>query len=160
MSDDPAVVARGRALAALARREHSRQELERKLTARGLDAGVVGETLDRLAEQRLQDDERFVEVFVRSRIARGQGPVRIAQELRQRGIVETTVRDALAAAEVDWDALATQVLGRQFRARAADAKTRARQQRFLEYRGFTAAQIRAALRAAGRDPGEVADEET
>lgn len=96
---------------------------------------------------------------MRSRIARGQGPVRITQELRQRGIVETIARDAIAAAEVDWDTLAAQVLGRQFRAGASDAKTRARQQRFLEYRGFTASQIRAALRAAGRDPGTAADED-
>jgi len=151
---------RGRALAALARREHSRRELERKLTAQGHDAAVVGETLDRLAEQRLQDDDRFVEVFVRSRIARGQGPVRITQELRQRGIVETVAREALNSAEIDWDALAAQVLGRQFRSGAADVKTRARQQRFLEYRGFTAAQIRAAMRAVGKVDDTAADDDT
>jgi regulatory protein len=84
--------------------------------------------------------------------------VRITQELRQRGIAEAAARAAMATAEVDWDALATQVLGRQFRAGATDTKTRARQQRFLEYRGFTASQIRAALRSTGQDSTEAADD--
>ncbi|MCC7120947.1 MAG: regulatory protein RecX [Gammaproteobacteria bacterium] len=136
-------------MAALARREHSRRELERKLTARGLDSAVVRETLDTLAAQRLQDDDRFVEAFVRARITRGQGPVRITRELRQRGIAEADAQAALAAAAVDWDELAARVLARQFRAVAADTKARARQQRFLEYRGFTTTQIRVALRAHG-----------
>jgi len=77
--------------------------------------------------------------------------VRIAQELRQRGIPDEQVRTALAAVEEDWDAAARSVLNRQFRAPAADMKTRARQMRFLEYRGFTAAQIRAAIRGGADD---------
>ncbi len=96
---------------------------------------------------------------MRARIGRGQGPVRITQELRQRGIAEAVARAAVATAEVDWEALAIQVLGRQFRAAAADRKTRARQQRFLEYRGFTASQIRTALRGTGQDSMEAADDE-
>ncbi len=89
---------------------------------------------------------------MRARIARGQGPVRIVQELRQRGIAEEAARAAVAAAEIDWDDHAKTVLGRQFRDSAADMKARARQSRFLEYRGFTASQIRAALRARGEAP--------
>lgn len=85
--------------------------------------------------------------------------MRITQELRQRGIAEPAARAAVAAAEIDWDALAAQVLGRQFRAGAADMKARARQRRFLEYRGFTASQIRAAVRGAGQDTPEAADDE-
>lgn len=91
---------------------------------------------------------------MRSRISRGQGPVRIGQELRQRGIADDQVRAALAAADVDWDELARSVLGRQFRQGAADMKTRARQMRFLEYRGFTSAQVRAAVKAGGSGTDE------
>jgi regulatory protein len=87
-------------------------------------------------------------MFIRSRISRGQGPVRIAQELRSRGIADTAVREALAGGEHDWAALAREVLARQFKGPPADLKGRARQIRFLEYRGFTAAQIRAALKPA------------
>ena len=77
--------------------------------------------------------------------------MRITQELRQRGIEDDTARAALAAADVDWDELARSVFARQFRRAPADMKARARQVRFMEYRGFTAAQIRAALRAGGTD---------
>jgi regulatory protein len=87
-------------------------------------------------------------MFIRARVSRGQGPVRIAQELRSRGIADTAVREALAGDEHDWTALAREVLARQFKHPPADLKGRARQIRFLEYRGFTAAQIRAALKAA------------
>lgn len=87
-------------------------------------------------------------MFIRSRVSRGQGPVRIAQELRSRGIADKVVREALAGDEHDWTALAREVLARQFKRPPADLKARARQIRFLEYRGFTAAQIRAALKAA------------
>lgn len=107
--------------------------------------------LDRLAEQHLQDDDRFVEVFVRSRVARGQGPLRIAQELRNRGIPEPVAREALGGDDPDWVSLAREVLRRQFRTPPTDLKTRARQIRFLEYRGFTAGHIRAAMRG-GEDP--------
>lgn len=127
--------------------------MERKLTGSGFDAAAVSATLDRLAEQRLQDDGRFVEGFVRSRVARGQGPVRIAAELQRRGIDDDAVRAAFVAAEIDWEALAGAVLRRQFRTAATDSKTRARERRFLEYRGFTSDQIRAAQRAAG-EPSE------
>ncbi len=74
--------------------------------------------------------------------------MRIAQELRSRGIADTAVREALAAGEHDWTALAREVLARQFKTPPADLKGRARQIRFLEYRGFTAAQIRAAMKDA------------
>lgn len=109
---------------------------------------AVDAALDRLAELQLQDDGRFVEVFIRSRVSRGQGPVRIAQELRSRGIADTAVREALAGDEHDWTVLAREVLSRQFDGPPADLKGRARQVRFLEYRGFTAAQIRAAMKPA------------
>jgi regulatory protein len=106
----------------------------------------VAAALDGLAAQQLQDDARFVEVFVRSRVARGQGPARIAQELRQRGIAEAAVRAALDGSEHDWTSLARDALRRQFKAPPADLRSRARQVRFLEYRGFTAGQIRAAMK--------------
>lgn len=104
--------------------------------------------LDRLEAQHLQDDSRFVEVFVRSRAARGQGPLRIAQELRQRGIPDAQARAALDDEAYDWTSLARETLLRQFKSPPADLKGRARQARFLEYRGFSASQVRAAMKGA------------
>ena len=92
----------------MARREHSRLELQRKLKARGHDAAEVSGVLDELAERHLQSDERYVEVYVRSRAARGYGPQRIALELKQRGLAVEVVR----AARLRIAAAALSTLGR------------------------------------------------
>lgn len=134
------------AMNALARREHSRLELERKLSARGYAAEVIAVTLDRLEETNLLDADRFCESFVRSRISRGQGPARIERELTERGIDTERAGIAMQRSE-DWVALAREVRERRFGDEIPkEYKERARQSRFLQYRGFSSEQIRAALR--------------
>jgi regulatory protein len=130
----------------LARREHSRVELGRKLRARGAPAELVEEVLASLAARRLQSDERFAESLVTSRIGRGQGPVRIGRDLEAQGVPAAEVEAALEAAGADWFELAAATRRKRFgRPAPADWKERGRQARFLEYRGFTAEQIRRAL---------------
>jgi regulatory protein len=130
----------------LARREHSRIELGRKLRARGMPAELVEEVLQSLQARRLQSDERYAESLVNSRVSRGQGPVRIRRDLSQQGIPDTEIDAALEAAGVDWYALARETRARRFGDEApAEWKERARQARFLEYRGFSGDQIREAL---------------
>jgi len=68
----------------LARREHTRLELERKLADREFDSTVIGDVLDRLQEDGLLDEDRFIESFVRTRVGKGHGPARIQAELGQR----------------------------------------------------------------------------
>ena len=128
----------------LARREHSRLELERKLAARDYEPELIGETLDQLGRENLQSDERFAESFVQARAARGQGPVRIRMELAERGV---TGADAyLREAGLDWAALARETRIKRFgKAVPGDFKEKARQMRFLQYRGFSHDQITAAL---------------
>ena len=130
----------------LARREHSRAELERKLKTRGAPPDLVAEARAGLAGRKLQSDERYAESLVTSRIGRGQGPVRIRRELSEQGIDAAGIEAALAAADPDWFALARETRRRRFGAEApAEWKERARQARFLEYRGFSGEQIRHAL---------------
>jgi regulatory protein len=130
----------------LARREHSRRELERKLAARGFAPEVVAAVLADLEESGALKDARFAESFVRARAARGQGPERIRAELRERGVADARAEEALAAADVDWLATARAVRAKRFGAEPPrDYAERARQARFLQYRGFDGAQIRAAL---------------
>ncbi|HVJ31411.1 MAG TPA: regulatory protein RecX, partial [Gammaproteobacteria bacterium] len=69
------------ALELLARREHSRRELTRKLAARGFSDDVVSPVLDKLERTGALADARFTDSFVRSRIGKGQGPQRIRAEL-------------------------------------------------------------------------------
>jgi regulatory protein len=130
----------------LARREHSRRELDRKLKARGFPDGVVRQVIDELERTGALANARFTDSFVRSRIAKGQGPQRIRAELAQRGILDTEADEGLAAAEVDWLAAIRAVRAKRFGAELPrDYAERARQARFLQYRGFDSAQIRAAL---------------
>jgi regulatory protein len=129
---------RGRALAMLTRREHSRGELERKLEAMGADSPLIEAVLDELAERRLQSDERFAEVLVRSRAQKGYGPLAIAADLRGRGLDADQVSAALAASGYDWARRAAEVRqGRFGPSLPRELRERARQMRFLQYRGFS-----------------------
>ena len=133
----------------LARRDHSRLELDRKLTGRGFESAIVEQVLDDLIRDRLLEEDRFVESFIRGRMRKGQGPVRIRGELAQRGIDDASASAALAEADCDWTALAIEVRAKRFGAAApGDFKERARQAKFLQYRGFETEQIRAALDVA------------
>jgi regulatory protein len=141
-----AAACRQQALDLLARREHSRLELERKLSTRSYADDVIADTLDALERAGLLDSSRFAESFARSRIARGQGPLRIQRELIERGLSGAMADSALAALDIDWTALARSVRTKKFGASVPRAfAERVRESRFLQYRGFTSDQIRAVL---------------
>ncbi len=103
-----------------------------------------------LVAERLLSETRFTELFIRQHAGRGHGPVRIRAELRERGVTDADIDEALDGAAEDWAAIARETRRRRFGAAGpADFRERARQGRFLQYRGFTSEQIRAAL-----GPGE------
>ena len=137
------------AIGLLARREYSRAELSQRLKKKSFDNADIDECLDILLEQDLQSDARFAASFVRSRILRGQGVIRIKGELRQRGVEQETLNAAFAAVEeseqVDWFELARETLARRFTSPGETPKERARRERFLASRGFDFEQIRYAL---------------
>ena len=138
---------RDRALRLLARREHSLRELTSKLQARQYDPDSVAVVLTELADQQLQSDRRFAEVFARSRAESGYGPLRIRAQLRERGVSDEAIRAAFAQLSVDWFESCTAVWHKAFGATPdTDIKARAKQQRFLSYRGFDPADIRQLLR--------------
>jgi len=138
------------ALELLARREHSRRELTRKLSARGFPDEVIAEALDELERSGALADARFTDTFVRSRVAKGQGPQRIRSELAQRGIGDAEADAVLRGAEVDWLETIRSVRRKRFGPELPrDYAERARQARFLQYRGFSSEQIRAALELDG-----------
>jgi len=131
----------------LARREHSIEELRRKLLAKGYPPEHIEPVIQKLAGKRLVSDVRFTSSFVHHHAKRGQGPVRIRAELRQQGIADSQVEEALRSAEIDWVQLAREVRRRKFGATAPRSLgERAKQARFLQYRGFDAEQLRAAFR--------------
>ena len=132
----------------LARREHSLRELRHKLRRRFGDTPLIEEALSRLADENLQSDERYAGSFVRQRAARGYGPVRIGQEMRERGLDRTAIAAAMEEANIEWRTLAADVCRKKFGdTPAADARERARRSRFLHYRGFEADDVRDLLEA-------------
>lgn len=127
----------------LARREHSLQELRRKLRRRFENHSLVEEQLQRLADESLQNDMRFTESFLHQRIRRGVGPLRLVSELRERGITEDDSRLAMDAMAEDWSALAESVLKKKFgEDPPVDIRDKARRARFLQYRGFSSEHFR------------------
>ena len=134
------------ALALLTGRDFARQELARRLARRGYPEALIESVIAGLVAERLLSESRFTEQFVGQQARRGHGPVRIRMELRERGVADEEIDSALAAAEEDWVAHAREARRRRFGpAGPADFRERARQGKFLQYRGFTSEQIRAAL---------------
>jgi len=146
VSSETRKACRRQAMDLLARREHSRAELERKLLARSYPRDTLGEVLDALEAEGLLDKARFVESFIRARVSKGQGPIRIRADLIQRGVDVATIEAGLRDARQDWGGLATVVRRKRFGINMpSEFAERARQTRFLQYRGFEGAQIEAAL---------------
>jgi len=135
-----------KAVACLARREHSAFELQRKLERSGIASDLAAEVVSDLRRQGMVSDRRFAEAFIRYRSTRGHGPQRIEMELNEKGIDRSLISQSLESSECNWIRLAMDVRIKKFGSgQPADYKERARQARFLQYRGFTGEQIRIAL---------------
>lgn len=140
---------RERALRLLARREHARLELSRKLAPHAESAEQLAALLDNLAERGLLSDERYVEMRLNARRSRF-GDARLANDLRSQGVAAELVSTALSCGEDELHR-ARQVWQRKFGEHAADAAERARQMRFLMNRGFSGETIRRVLRGDFED---------
>jgi regulatory protein len=122
----------------LARREHSFQELSDKLSRRFTNSDLIIEQVQQLSDENLQSDQRFAEMFVRSRINKYQGPIRIKNELRERGVSERWVSHAIREEGADWNELIQHLSSNKYGEQPpADAKEKAKRMRFFQYRGFS-----------------------
>ena len=133
----------------LARREHSKLELRQKIsrTFSGVSEQIES-VIDQLASENLQSDDRFTESFIRSRDGRF-GPVRITSELRQRGICHSVISLHLPDANDEyWDEVAVGVREKKFgESLSLSHGDKAKQIRFLMYRGFTGQQASRTLQS-------------
>ena len=136
-----------RALSLLTRREHSRLELTRKLTARGVEPDAAQAAVGKLREAGWQDDARFAESLVRSRAAAGYGPVRIRAELGMHQLDGDVVAAAMDNFDGDWLENARDLVRRRVGTDVPGAPARQRKAAELLYRrGFSGDQVRAATR--------------
>lgn len=132
-------VTREAAVRMLGRREYSGAEMRRKLVARGMSEPVVDRVVTQLERDALLSDTRFAEMLVRSRISRGQGPIKIRAELRDRGVAEEVIEDTLTQTAEFWMERAVQARCKRFAEDLpADRDQWNREARFLAQRGFPA----------------------
>ena len=139
--------ARSAAIALLARRDYASGELRNRLERKGFDPTIVHGTIEELTQERALNDGRYAANYVSYHAARGEGPVRIEADLKALGLAGELVEAALAGGP-DWVVLAREVRSRRFGPELpADWTGKARQARFLQYRGFSLDHIRSALGA-------------
>jgi regulatory protein len=144
--------ARQLALQYLARREHSRRELHDKLLKKGCAEALAVETVKRLEQEHLVSDDRFMESLIRARRTRGYGPLRIQKELQEKGVTAEAIEGWLDVSGREWLEDIRRVQRKKFGARLPKSyPERARQARFLQYRGFTYDQIQKVLNPHGQD---------
>ena len=134
---DNLVAIRRTAMDLLARREHGRVELTRKLLQRGACPEMIDVALDRLTEDNLLSESRYLESYISYRARSGYGPLRIREELSQRGLARSDIEQALRECGFNWQEQLEDTWRRKFSGQLPeDARERARQGRFLSYRGY------------------------
>ncbi|WP_172610996.1 MULTISPECIES: recombination regulator RecX [Pseudomonas] len=149
---DTPVAVRRTAMDLLARREHGRVELTRKLRQRGAPPELIDAALDRLTEEGLLSESRYLESFVSYRARSGHGPLRIREELGQRGLPRPDIEQALRECGVDWWEKLEALWQRKFSGQLPkDARERGQQMRFLSYRGYPPELIGRLLSGKGND---------
>ena len=149
---DTPVAVRRAAMDLLARREHGRVELTRKLRQRGASPELIDSALDRLTEEGLLSESRYLESFIAYRARSGYGPLRIREELSQRGLLRSDIEQALRESGLDWQAQLQETWQRKYSGQLpGDARERAQQGRFLSYRGYSMEMIGRLLSGRGLD---------
>jgi regulatory protein len=126
---------RSYAFAVLTRKEYSKVDLIEKLMTWALDREEVITLVDELSENNYQSDQRVAEMTVRSQVRKGKGPNRIKMALRAKHLDKNLVQEDIA--EIDWYEQAYQLKVKKYGVDVSkDPKIKAKQIRFLQYRGF------------------------
>jgi regulatory protein len=113
---------------------------------------MIETALDRLTEEGLLSEARYLESFVSYRARSGYGPLRIREELSQRGLQRADIELALRESGISWQEQLEDTWRRKFSGQLpGDAKERARQGRFLAYRGFSMEMINRLFSGRGMD---------
>lgn len=131
----------------LSRREHSYQELIKKLGKKDFNLSSVNIELEKLIEDGLQSDRRFTESFIHSRKNQGKGPLRIRSELSIRGVASQLINDGIQEVkQEEWTQLAVEVLEKKLgNDSELDYHKQLKLMRFLSTRGFDKQQVKSAI---------------
>ena len=130
--------AKATAVRLLARREHSAYEITQKLVQREFEAEEIRATIETLINDGWLSDERYAQSYIRMRQMKGFGPLRIKQELQERGVAESLLDQYLNTGDDDWLESLRQQYDKKFRNKKInDYADKAKRIRFLQYRGFS-----------------------
>jgi regulatory protein len=130
---DNVVELRARALRLLARREHTRQELENRLSPHAGSSAELQGLISGLKQKNQLSEERFAEGRARQ-LARKYGAARIRQDLKAKGVSDELISRVTSDGELE---RARAILERKYREPAATRAERAKRMRFLQSRGFS-----------------------
>jgi len=134
---DPAPALENTALRLLAQREHSRLELTRKLSSRGFELAAIAPVLAQLEAHDYLNEARLAARYTAERMNKGFGPRRIRAELRDKGLTDDLIDDALAPQREEWAECLANLCARRFGdSPPLDRADYGRRARFLEQRGF------------------------
>lgn len=141
-----------RALRYLARREHSRRELEQKLAAHrdSLATETLTAVLDKLEQQGFLSEQRMVEQVARTRRSRF-GSQRIVHELKTKGIDGHLIDGILPALKETELEAALNIWRKKFDQPPATREERGKQTRFMMNRGFSMEIIQQVLSHASEE---------
>jgi regulatory protein len=142
---------RSRAMRFLARREHTRVELRRKLVTRAQEGEDVDSLLDELTQKGWLSDARFAEQAARAK-ARRFGPLKLAHYLRSRGVGDEAIAAGLLSAGADGRSSLEAIWRARYRAPPGDEREKMRQVRFLQGRGFAVDEIFRFLKSQQENP--------
>lgn len=139
-----------RALRLLARREHTRAELARKLASDSAPNPALDVVLDGLQARGHLSEKRYAETRARQ-LSRKFGALRVRRELVGKGVApDAAARFAEDLRKTDLER-ARAILARKYKDPVSSPRERARRMRFLYARGFSEEVIRAALAASSGD---------
>ena len=134
------------AMRLLAQNEHTVRQLKTKLRKKDFDVKAIEVVLEDLQQRNLLSDERFAEQYLQMRSRKGFGPVRIEQEMYEKGVSDSLIAISMDNADINWQELMQQTLQKKYGSGVSlNYEERARRARFLEYRGFPASLIRKTL---------------
>ena len=139
---------RERALRLLARREHSRTELARKLAAAGFERDAIDPMLDAFEAKNWLSDQRFAQSYIADHRARA-GSIKLAYDLRQRGVPSSIIDEVLSANQDSELDRACEVWQKKFGTPPTNAAEKAKHIRFMQSRGFATEIIRCLTNISG-----------
>ena len=137
----------GYACRVLGMREYSQKSMRQKLQLKQYNSAEIDQTIEFLLENNWLSDQRFCDVFVRSKVNKGQGQARIQYELSQKGISQLMIEQAILEQDIDWQVVCDDVAKRKVDSASIknNIKDRQKIERFLRYRGFSGEQIRKSM---------------